>query len=690
MRRCVVLLCCFALVLGFAMATMPVDAAGEPTEYQVIEPGSWAAVDGLGRTLSSAVQVGAPKEDKYVGIFYWSWHDYFSYADPRNITQIINQYPEAQNDINHPAWGSNNVLHPYFWDEPLFGYYRTGDTFVLRKQAELLADAGVDFIVFDCSNGTELFRSGYTAVFEAFSQAKKDGVAVPKIAFLLSWYDTNCRLQLRSLYRNIYSKGNYEDLWFRWEGKPLVISHLTALDPKDTTDQEILNTFTFRTMRASYFDPQYAYEDKVWGWCSVYPQTRFGVRPDGSVEMMCVSTAQNANETAMTAMNDPKGGVRGRGYAKGNYSYSYTYGGKQITVDKNRKDAYIYGLNFQQQWDYAMQYDPQVVFMTGWNEYVAQLAEDFLGVPCAFSDNFNAEYSRDIAPSAGILQDHFYYQMVENIRRFKGTAVQTVATEEHGVVKTINIGDGVADWDSVSLSYAHYTNSSAKRDSKGFGDLHYTNNTFRNDFVEAKVAYDRENLYFLVKTKNNITAPSDDGWMRLFIDTDPTGNTPNWEGFEYVINRYAPEGNLISVEKSKGDWDFELTGIGVCSVSGQYLEIAVPRSSLGLDATGVLSFNFKWADHTRPDEATADSGDILDFYQYGDVAPGGRFAFRFTTVEEEVPSNAIPTVLPTPSPSPAKTASEGNLLIWIVIICAAVVLVALGVLGILLYKRRRK
>lgn len=659
------LLCIFVLILNLGLSSLPVGASVQQTA--TIQPGSWAAVDGLGRTLSSSAQVGTPKEDKYVGIFYWNWHTYFSYAEPRNITQIINAYPEAQNDINHKAWGPNNVLHPYFWDDPLFGYYRTSDTFVLRKHAELLADAGVDYIVFDCSNGTEIFKTGCDDVLEAFAAAKKDGVNVPKISFLLSWYDTNCRVQLKRLYNNYYTKEEYKDLWFHWEGKPLMIAHTTALNPENETEKEILDYFTFRHMRASYFDPQYAYEDKVWGWCSVYPQTKFGVKQDGSVEMMCVSVAQNANETQMTAMNDPKG-VRGRGYAKGNYGYTYTYKGKTVTINKDTQDAYIYGLNFQQQWDYAIENDPQVIFITGWNEYVAQLAEEFQGVECAFSDNFTAEYSRDIEPSSGILKDHFYNQMVENIRRFKGTAAQTAATVEHGVEKTISLGNGMADWDSVSLAYAHYTNSAGIRDSKGYGDTYYANKTLRNDLVGAKVAYDQDNLYFLVEAKDDITAPSEN-WMRLFLDTDPTGVTPNWEGFEYVINPGAPDGEKVTVEKSTGDWNFTAVGTGTFALSGRYLEIAIPRSSVGLAGTREITFNFKWADNTAPE------GDVLDFYQYGDVAPGGRFAFHFTTTASEAQPGKI----------------DGNAtLLWTLGLCTGGVLVVAIVLICVFARKRAK
>ncbi|MBR5281042.1 MAG: hypothetical protein IKU26_08770 [Clostridia bacterium] len=662
MRRGIALLCCFMIVLGFGMNVSATTQ--DATSTREIQPGSWTAVDGLGRTLSSSAQVGEPDEEKYVGMFYWNWHTYFSYAEPRNITQIIKSHPEAQNDIHHAAWGENNVLHPYFWDEPLLGYYRTDDAFVLRKHAELLADAGVDYIVFDCSNGTEIFKSGCEDVLEAFAQAKEDGVNVPKISFLLSWYDTNCRVQLKRLYKSFYTNEEYRDLWFCWEGKPLMIAHTTAMDPENEAEAEMLDFFTFRHMRASYFDPQYAYEDKVWGWCSVYPQTKFGVKQDGSVEMMCVSVAQNANETTMTAMNDPKGGVRGRGYAVGDYAYSYTYKGETVTVNKQKRDAYIYGLNFQQQWDYAIEQDPQVIFVTGWNEYVAQLQEEFQGVQCAFSDNFTAEYSRDIEPSAGILKDHYYNQLVENIRRFKGTATQTVATEEHGVNKTVKIDGNVTDWQSVSLAYAHYTNSAGVRDNKGYDGTYYENKTLRNDITQAKVAYDQDNLYFLVETKDAITAPGEDGWMRLYMDTDITGLTPNWEGFEYVINRTLSADGRVTVEKSTGGWNFTAVGTGTYAVSRKCLEVAIPRSSLGLADTQNLTFNFKWADN-------AGDGEILDFYQYGDVAPGGRFAFHFTTVASEA----------------GKLGRRGTLW-WIVGIGAGVVLIA--AVPLMLIKKKKK
>ena len=67
----------------------------------------------------------------------------------------------------------------------MFDYYIDTDKWVLRKHAEMLADAGVDVIFFDCSNGSFTWRESYLAVCEAFAEAREDGVNTPQIAFLM-------------------------------------------------------------------------------------------------------------------------------------------------------------------------------------------------------------------------------------------------------------------------------------------------------------------------------------------------------------------------------------------------------------------------------------------------------------------------------------------------------------------------
>ena len=109
--------------------------------------------------------------------------------------------------------------------------------------------------------------------------------------------------------------------------------------------------------------------------------------------------------------------------------------------------------------------------------------------------------------------------------------------------------------------------------------------------------------------------------MRIFIDTDKTGCSDNWEGFEYVINRGAADENTVAIEKSTGGWNFEKTGTASYSVSGNKMSLTIPASALGLEDS--IHFNFKLSDNMQTD------GDVLDFYKSGDVAPGGRFIFVY-------------------------------------------------------------
>ena len=43
-----------------------------------------------------------------------------------------------------------------------------------------------------------------------------------------------------------------------------------------------------------------------------------------------------------------------------------------------------------------------------------------MGIDNAFVNQFNDEFSTDIEPVNGDLMDNYYYQLVANIRRYKG------------------------------------------------------------------------------------------------------------------------------------------------------------------------------------------------------------------------------------------------------------------------------
>ncbi|MBP5780251.1 MAG: hypothetical protein J6X34_03330, partial [Clostridia bacterium] len=364
-------------------------------------------------------------------------------------------------------------------------------------------------------------------------------------------------------------------------------------------------------------------DDTAWGWLHINPQALYK-NADGTVEMTTVGVCMNADwqKMALSAQNGDHN--MGRSYTRNaDFSYSFDYRGKTVKVDKNIENVSFYGLNFQEQWDYAIAADPEIIFITGWNEWIMGRFEEWGGVKNAFPDQFNDENSRDVEPSKGALKDYYYYQMVDNIRRFKGASPLNVQE----TAKTIDINAGAEQWNDTGIvTYNHYTGNTLERNIKTWG-VKYTGDAIRNDFKTAKVSFDADNIYFYIETAEDITASTDPNWMMLLLDTGAaTADSTDWEEFEYIINRTSPSGASMSVEKSSGGWNWQKTGDASFSVNGKVMQVSVPRAAIGLDNTSdPLTFGFKWCDNNLTD------GDIMTLYTEGDAAPGGRFTFVFTS-----------------------------------------------------------
>ena len=122
----------------------------------VASPDQWAVTDGLNRKIEVSY-TDTKRENKYVGIFFHTWHSPRMHVNNgfMDINKILNKYPDIEiNNYEDPRWGNAAT---YFWNEPIWGYYRTSDEWVLRRQAELLADAQIDVVFFDCTNAQETF-----------------------------------------------------------------------------------------------------------------------------------------------------------------------------------------------------------------------------------------------------------------------------------------------------------------------------------------------------------------------------------------------------------------------------------------------------------------------------------------------------------------------------------------------------
>ena len=563
------------------------------------------ATDALGRKLPMAKDVGKARE-KYVGLFYWTWHTNFAHMDVCIPSEYIARAPEAAYDFNHPVWRKDITSN--FWGEPLFGFYRDTDKWVLRKHAEMLSAAGVDVLFFDCTNGSFTWRESYRALCETFMEARRDGVQTPQIAFMLAFAATEgSREAIIDIYNDLYKPAEYEELFFKWDGKPLIMAYPEMLadvegDAELTAlHREVRNYFTFRPGQPVYnVGPT---RSDHWGWLEIYPQHGFAPKEDGGFEQATVGVSQNwTAHNGLSAMNTP--GAFGRSYtAKGGHS-------KDVA-------AVAWGLNFQEQWERALEIDPDLIFITGWNEWIMGRFENWQNQPNAFPDQFDQEHSRDIEPMRGGHGDNYYYQMVANIRRYKGMADVEMKPQAK---RKITIGEGFEDWRDVPR-YEAIKGNTIHRNSRGWGNYHYINTSGRNDIVQSKVAHDAKNVYFYVECAEPITSPDDKAWMRLYIDADCDPLT-GWEGYDYILNRVAPSYKSM-VEHSDKDWQWQSVGEAEFYVDGCCMEIAVPRKVLQFEYKGGFELEFKWVDNSQQE------GDIYDFYLNGDAAPLGRFNYLY-------------------------------------------------------------
>ena len=582
------------------------------TAQYVVNSDFWTATDGLGRQLHF---YDHPDGKKTVIMFYWTWHQQADAtapgSEPKNISQILHRHPEALHDINHPAWKEKSPGNFYYWEEPLFGYYRTTDKWVLRKHAEMLADAKVDAVFFDCTNGSLTWDESTDALLETWSKAQQDGVNVPKIGFLLPFGPApHSLVSLRHLYRRLYKPGKYHNLWFYWQDKPCIIAYPDNLTESDE-DKEIKQFFTFRPGQPDYVNGPQKKRNDQWGWLENYPQHGYVKDGHGRYELVTVGVSQNAcpeTNGHCSAFNKP-----------GAHSRSYTYKNGFDT----RSESYLYGANFEDQWSRAFELDPQIVFITGWNEWIAGMwtrEHGWTGDPFSFVDEFDWDHSRDIEPvkSWGNKGDVYYIQLIDNIRKFKGTDKQPAPSQPQKIRL-----DLFEDWNQVGPLYAAYKGNTKHRNELGKSNIHYLDTSGRNDITGARVARDRKYIYFYVETADKLTPDTCHNWMMLFIDIDRSKKT-GWEGYDYVVNYTPPSKGKAFLQKNNGNnWQWADTVPVDISYRGNQLAVRIPRKELKVSGKK-LDFEFKWVDNMQ------DEGNIMDFYVSGDAAPGGRFNYVFT------------------------------------------------------------
>jgi len=286
------------------------------------------------------------------------------------------------------------------------------------------------------------------------------------------------------------------------------------------------------------------------------------------------------------------------------------------------------GLYFDEQWRHALPHNPEFIFITGWNERVAQryLSDGtmtFQGrvLPAGetfFVDLYDQEFSRDIEPMRGGFGDNYYWQMVANIRRYKGARPLPAASP----AKTIAIPGDFAQWAEVKPVYLDDLHDTTHRDHDGVaGACHYTNKSGRNDLDTMHVAQDATHWFFHVRTREALTPATEADWMVLLLDTDQNAKTGS-HGYDFRLHHTRPTADSAIIEHWDGK-SWQTIGTAKLQIGANELHLSAERSVLGFAPEKPLRFDFKWTDNIP---ATAEA---IDFLDQGDTAPNARFNYCF-------------------------------------------------------------
>ena len=600
----------FTFLACVAALLMPIAAFCAPA---TATDGNLCGTDHLGRKLPEAGSVPAKRAGKTVGLFYYLWHGQHGTEGPYDVSKILEKDPDALAHPQSPLWPNPDHAPMLHWGEPLFGYYLSEDEWVLRRHVQMFIDAGIDVLFFDVTNGFS-YRPVYMKLFKILAELKAQGFNVPKFAFYLApGRRGSGTCTLSDLWQDLYSHGYFSDLYFRWNGKPLIICH----DDRPMK-REIRDFFTFR--RPTWRTPD---EPNTWYWeGNSKPRVardEFGNPEEIPVSVSCAGSPYGYSVGVSEAYFGEKVLSRSFTYAKGGLD--------------TRKNASHYGLFFEEQIQTALKEDPPVAFVTQFNEWLVPFLTKKTNTlytmkhEILLQDEYDIENSRDIEPMRGGYMDAYYFQLISFVRRFKGLDAPAVATAKVGG----DFGADFAEWEKISPQYIEPVGDTSPRFFKGYDACGiYENKTGRNEFAKLKLAISDKKLFAYAKTSRPVTPREGQNWMTLYLKVR---NNPElgWNGYQFAVNRTNKDASKAYVEKYDATKGWVKIGEAKIKCEGTNFALEIDRKTLGISDDSSVRIEFKWADNIK-------STDIMDFYIDGDAAPRGRLNYYF----EYRPENTEP------------------------------------------------
>ncbi|MFH0943816.1 MAG: hypothetical protein V2A76_01350 [Planctomycetota bacterium] len=504
-----------ALALILLLLYAPQAFPAEEPACRDLYADTWVGTDALGRTMPGIAEVGPVKDGqrRVVGIFYIAWHrdalGALKSPYAADVSKVLANDPKARFDAGHPLWTEGS----YHWGEPEMGYFLSKDEYVIRKDMSMLADAGVDVLVMDVTNAVRYWDE-WDVIFPVMQKMKAEGNKVPQFCF---WaFNGPVITVVQDLYERIYEENRYRDLWFYWDGKPLLLYNGTPSvdanqgglrhpnphhDPAASTDPEhprygdpayteeyytdytqaVKEFFTLRTMWWGYH--QWAGKRFVGtedNWSFGYDLGHQPVREMDPDDL--VSTHEGVKEEAAVTPAQHPSSLVGK-------SWSREHGEPGLNDQDLPRPIFVpwlgetvenpegYGIYFQERWDEAIAADPQFLYINDWNEWTAGKYHPPAGQTYPFMrrdgtyrfiDQYNAEFNRCVQPMKGGYTDNYYMQMAQNIRRYKGVRPIPVLRGLHEV----EIDGTFVEWDGIGVEYRDTIGDTFHRDYPGYGGLH--------------------------------------------------------------------------------------------------------------------------------------------------------------------------------------------------------------------------
>lgn len=509
-------------------------------------------------------------KQRQVGLFYFLWLGEHGRHKPYDISKILAADPNAGYKPESDVWGGVGTYH--HWGEPLYGYYYSDDEWVVRKHMKLLISAEIDFLFFDTTNAS-IYENNAKLVMRILDEYHLDGWNIPKVMF---YTNTNSGKTVERIYNSIYKQNYMPNTWFTYEGKPLIIAK------RDECNDELSNYFTIREAQW----PNESDKQGGWPWMDFTKPQRVFTDFNGKDEVINVSVAQHPQlrfgDSALYGETE-------------NCGRAFHDGHNEI-----EKDAYKKGYNFIEQFNRAIETDPPVVLVTGWNEWIAGRWQGIEERPLMFVDCANHEYSRDIEMMRDGYGDSYYRQLISCVRKYKQIPDN---------VKMIKSGE--------SVEFYNFTDDDFVRNHKGY-DTVYKNDTARNVITKIVVSKNNDILKFKIITKDNIKPYTNEGtWLRLYVKVSETND-------RFVINETPKSETVTTISKITSANNLQQTEY-VCDIDynfgGNEIEFTVDTTSL-YDKDSDFTLEIKAVDGTKKYQQS------IEFYEFGSTAPIGDLYYK--------------------------------------------------------------